>query len=626
MAWPHYDSPLTPWVSGIPRIASSGTPSDLPFLFTNNVTYFFPARPGVSNVLVVRVFTSLPPPRSTRLTFAMTLFSRLLLLLTAVFFTLSSRINAESLPASPERVHLTLVSSTDLHGHIYPIDYATQKPTADGFAKLATLIRKVRTEAGGEIVLVDCGDVIQGTPLAYYHNRINNIPPDPMMVVMNALGYDALALGNHEFNFGLKVLRKAESEARFPWLSANTLTVSDNQPAFPSSTIKVIKGVKVGILGLTTPGIPNWENTENYAGLHFADPVAIARRGVAELRSKDKVDVVVVAMHMGLEENLSTGVPTPGQVTNENAALKVVRGVPGIDVLFMGHTHRTVPGVTVSGALLSQAGRWGDHLTRTDVYLERATAGHSWQIVAKTSAALPVTADVTPDPEVLTLAKPYHDQTQAWLSQPVGSSSKALSAAESRLRDTAIMDLIQRVQMDSGKADVSFAASFNLEASLPKGPVTLREISGLYIYDNTLVVVELNGAQIREALEHSAKYFRPYEAGKSPSELIDPTVPGYNFDLAEGVDYTIDLTRPQGQRIVQLDYQGTALAPDRKLRVAINNYRLNGGGGYNMFQGAKVLERSNVEIRDLIIDWIRAHPEVPTEPNNNWRLRTSTLP
>lgn len=529
-----------------------------------------------------------------------------------IFITLSA--------AAPERTQITLLSTTDLHGHIYPIDYATNTPSNEGFAKVATLIRKVRA-AAGEVLLVDCGDTIQGTPLVYHHNRINNVPPDPMMLVMNALHYDAFVVGNHEYNFGLDVLQKARREARFPWLSANTERTGDNSPAYDTHITKTLNGVRVGVLGLTTPGIPFWEDKENYAGLHFTDPVEAARKGVSLLRKRDKVDVVVLAMHMGLEENLSTGVISASQVPNENSALKIVRTVPGIDILFMGHTHRTVPSVNVGTTLLSQAGRWGDHLSRADVYLERTDANSAWRIVAKATSCIPVEPSTKPDPEVLALAKPYHNETQAWLARPVGRSEKALSSAESRLRDTAIIDLVQKVLLDAGKADVSFTASFSLNAHLPKGPVTVRDIAGLYVYDNTLVVVDLTGAQIKEALEHSARYFRPYEEGKTAAQLIDSSVPGYNFDLAEGVGYTIDLRRPQGSRITDLTYGGRPLDPTQHFKVAINNYRLNGGGGYTMFRNAPVLHRSSTEIRDLILEWVRVHPDIPSEPTNNWRIQ-----
>ena len=524
-----------------------------------------------------------------------------------------------SLCLADERAHITVLSTTDLHGHIYPVDYTTNRPSADGLAKVATLIRAARKDAP-ELILIDCGDVIQGTPLAYHHNRIRNEPVDPMMLSMNALGFDSLTLGNHEYNFGLPVLEKARREAKFPWLGANILRTGSSEPAYDPFVIKVIQGVRVGILGITTPGIPSWENEAHYAGLTFGDPVEAARRWVVTLRDREKVDVMVVALHMGLEENLATGIPSPGQVPNENAALAIARSVPGIDLIFMGHTHREVSGLAVGGALLTQAGKWGERLARADVFLERPDPSSRWQVIAKSSTTLPVTLATPPDPEILSLIKPYHEETQAWLAQPIGRSATVLSSREARLRDTAIVDLIQRVQLEAGKADVSFAAAFNLDSSLPEGAVTVREISGLYVYENTLVVVELTGAKIKAALEHAAHYFRPYEPGKSPTELIDPTIPGYNYDMAEGVEYTLDLTRPRGDRVVELRFQGSPLAADRTLRVAINNYRLNGGGGYSMFRGARVLDRSNVEIRDLIIDWVRRNPEIPSQPTGNWKM------
>jgi 2',3'-cyclic-nucleotide 2'-phosphodiesterase/3'-nucleotidase len=519
-----------------------------------------------------------------------------------------------------ERVQITLLSTTDLHGHLFPVDYARNRPAELGLAKVATLIREIRREVP-DAVLLDCGDTIQGTPLAYHHARLLNDPVDPMMLAMNALGFVSMTIGNHEFNFGLPVLQKARREAAFPWLSANTLREGTDEPAFPAFLIRNVRGVRVGILGITTPGIPNWETPPHYAGLSFADPVATARRWVAYLRDEQQVDVLVAAVHMGLEENLATGAPTPGQVPSENAALALAREVPGIDVIFMGHTHRTVPSLMVGNALLAQAGRWGDRLARVDVYLDRESADARWRVGAKAAASIPVTSATVPDPEVLALAKPYHDRTQAWLATPVGRSARELSAADSRLRDSAIVDLIHRVQLDAGRADVSFAASFTLDARLPAGPVTVRDIAGLYVYENTLVVVELSGAQVKDALEHAARYFRPYSPGKTAADLVDPTIPGYNFDLAEGVEYVIDLKRPHGERIVDLRYRGAPLDSSKKLRVAINNYRHNGGGGYTMFRGAPVLQRSSEEIRNLIIQWVTRQGEVPTEPTNNWALR-----
>jgi 2',3'-cyclic-nucleotide 2'-phosphodiesterase/3'-nucleotidase len=229
-------------------------------------------------------------------------------------------------------------------------------------------------------------------------------------------------------------------------------------------------------------------------------------------------------------------------------------------------------------------------------------------------------ADVEPDEDVAKLVAPYDSETQAWLARAVGQSAEELTARDSRFRDTAILDLIQRVQLDTGKADVSMAATFNSEARIPKGAVTVRDISGLYIYENTLVVLDVTGQILKDALEHSAKYFRPYEPGKTPAELVDEKIPAFNFDIAEGVSYDLDISKPVGERIQNLRFRGQPLSPTQKLRLVTNNYRVNGGGGYTMYKNAPVVYRSSEEVRELIIDWIEQHKVIPTQPTNNWRL------
>lgn len=519
---------------------------------------------------------------------------------------------------SRTRAHITILSTTDLHGNIYPIDYYTDSRDSRGLAKVATIVKQVRKE-NPNLLLLDSGDTIQGTPLAYYHNRKNNEPVHPMMLTMSTLGFDAMAVGNHEYNFGLKVLEKARSEAKFPWLSANTYRTETGETHYQPYLIKEVAGVRIGVIGLTTPGIPQWERPPNYAGLEFREPVSEAKKWVAIIREKEKADLVVVAMHMGLEEDLRTGEVNPAQVPNENAAVRIARQVPGIDVILMGHTHREVPALVINGALLTQANHWGRHLARVDLYLERGE-GRGWQLMAKAARTIPMNESVKADEEILKLAEPYHKETQTWLGKAIGESTAELSAGEARFRDTAIIDLIHRVQMDVGKADVSMAASFNPEARIPKGPVTVREIAGLYIYENTLVVIEVTGTQLKDALEHSARYFRPHQQGKRPEELVDEKIPGYNFDIAEGVSYEIDLTQPFGSRIQKLTFRGKPVAPDQKFRLATNNYRVSGGGGYTMYRDAPVVFRSSDEVRELIIEWVEKNRHIPAEPNNNWRI------
>ena len=533
------------------------------------------------------------------------------------FLTLLVLIGASSGYVAPERVQITILGTTDLHGNINPIDYYTNKPDNRGLAKVATLIKRLRKEQPN-VVLIDSGDTIQGSPLESYHGRKNNQPPDPMMLAMNALQFDAMAVGNHEYNFGLKVLEKARSEAKFPWLSGNTYETATGKTHYQPYFVKQLAGVRVGILGLTTPGIPNWDNPPNYAGLSFHDPVIEARKWVSIMRARERVDIVIVAMHMGLGEDLRTGEKNPGQVPHENEAVMIAKTVPGIDVIFMGHTHREVPSLFINGVLLTQANYWGRHLARADVYLEKTPAG--WHVYAKSSRTIPTDDRVEPDAEITKLAEPYDRETQAWLNRVIGESKEELNARQARFRDTAILDLIQKVQLAAGSADVSMVASFNADARIAKGPVTVRDIAGLYVYENTLAVLEVTGQQLKDALEHSAKYFRDYEPGKTVPELINEKIPAYNFDIAEGVTYELNISKPVGQRIQNLQFRGQAVRPDQKFRLATNNYRVNGGGGYLMYKGAPVVYRSSEEIRELIIDWVERNKHIPTEPTNNWRI------
>jgi 2',3'-cyclic-nucleotide 2'-phosphodiesterase / 3'-nucleotidase len=543
-------------------------------------------------------------------------YLRLAVLALAIAFAISFSVASRA--DGPPRAHVVILGTTDMHGRVFPIDYYTNKYDNVGIAKVATLIKEAR-KTDPDLLLVDSGDTIQGTPLEYLHNKRNNAPPDPMMLAMNALHYESMTVGNHEYNFGLKVLEKARGEAKFPWLSANTYNKGTSTTHYQPYLVKEVDGVRIGVLGLTTPGIPNWENVPNYAGLEFKETVSEAKKWVAILRDKEKVDVVAVAMHMGIEEDLKTGTPSPSQVANENAAIAIARQVSGVDVILMGHTHRDVPSLVVNGVLLTQANRWASHVARVDIYLEKNEAGR-WHIIAKQSRTIPVTEKTAVDPEIAQLGQPYDKETQDWLSRTIGESPQEITSQDCRFRDTGIIDLIQRVQLEAGNAEVSLAACFNPEARIPKGPVTVRDIAGLYEYENTLVTIELTGAQLKDALEHSARYFREYQPGKNLSDLVDQRIPGYNFDMAEGVSYELDVTRPFGQRIQNLKFKGQPLNPTQKLRVVTNNYRVNGGGGFTMFKNAPVVYRSSEEVRELIISWVEKHKTVPTQADNNWRI------
>jgi 2',3'-cyclic-nucleotide 2'-phosphodiesterase/3'-nucleotidase len=525
-------------------------------------------------------------------------------------------------PVKLARSHITILSTTDLHGNIYPIDYNTNTPDMRGLARVSTVVKQARKEKP-DLLLLDSGDTIQGTPLTYYHAKINNIPPDPMMTVMSAMGYDAMAVGNHEYEFGWDVLNKARGEARFPWLSANTYEKGTDQTYFEPFMVKQVAGVRIGILGLTTPGMPSLDDPERYySKIEVREPVSEAQKWVAVLRQKEHVDLVIITMHMGLEADLRTGEKYPGQMPNENAALAIAQQVSGVDVILMGHTHREVPSLYINGVLLAQAEKWGRFVARVDLYLEKP-AGR-WQVAAKASCTIPVDDKVPTDPEVIRIAEPYHRATQAWLGRVIGESSVEMRAGEERFRDTAILDLVQRVQLEAGHADVAMSMSLNAKARIPKGAVTVRDIIGLYEYEAVPIVVEVTGKQLKEALEHSARHFGEYKPNTPLTELIDERFPAYTYDVAEGMAYELDISRPVGDRIQNMRFRGKPVEPTQKLRLATITFRVNGGAGYTMFKDARVIWRSSKELRELIIEWVKHNVHIPTVATNNWRLLPDT--
>jgi 2',3'-cyclic-nucleotide 2'-phosphodiesterase / 3'-nucleotidase len=524
---------------------------------------------------------------------------------------------------------VTVLATTDMHGNIYPYDYLSGRPAARGLAKIATLIREERKTAPGAL-LVDSGDTIQGTPLeALYQHFVESgklpsglRPPaktldaDPMMVAMNLVGYDAMAVGNHEFNYGLKNFDKARSEAKFPWLSANTLTdpTSGRKPLEPY-IVKHVDGVNVGIVGITTPAVPTWEMPENYKGYSFENARTAAEAAVTELRSKHKADIILIIAHSGLDAegsaNSETGLRE--NITRELAA------IPGVDAILFGHTHSQVASMYIGDVLLTQPKNWAISLARLDLKVQAKPEG-GYRVISKTSRIIPVTDSVEADQNILKMAEPYHELTERYLNTVVSQAAEEITATTGRVEDTAMIDAIHRVQLHFAKADVSFASSFNPRAAIAKGPVTVRQIAALYLYDNELYAIDGTGKTVKDALENAARYFTGcLNANCSNRPLINSSVIGYNFDMAQGVSYDIDLTRPVGDRIRNLQFKGNPLAPDQKLRIALNNYRAAGSNGYTMFRTAKVVWRSYEDIRELMLRYYSEH-ELPSTPDGNWRI------
>ncbi|MEV1244569.1 5'-nucleotidase C-terminal domain-containing protein [Nonomuraea sp. NPDC049750] len=550
-------------------------------------------------------------------------------------------------------VTVTVMGTSDIHGNVLNWDYYKDAAYADsagnnvGLAKVSTLVNKVRAERGaGRTLLFDSGDTIQGTPLAYYYAKVEPItkngPVHPMAKAMNAIGYDAVTLGNHEFNYGLPLLATWIHQMKAPVLGANAVSAKTGRPAYLPFVIKTMnvkgdKPVKVGVLGLTNPGVAIWDKANVEGKLRFTDLVASAKKWVPIIRGLG-ADVVVVTAHAGDNGMSSYG----GDLPVENASAMVAEQVPGIDAVLFGHAHNDVAQRFVTNqatgkqVLLTEPSKWGQRLSVIDFQLAKQRG--RWTVTGKSSATLN-TNTVAEDPKITALLKPQHDATVGYVNKVVAKSSEQLSAAESPYKDTPILDYIQQVQVETVKQALpdnqlpvlSIAAPFSRTAVFPAGDIRVRDVAGLYVYDNTLLAVKLTGAQIKDYLEYSAKYFNQLAPG-DPVDVAKLTnagnTPDYNYDQLSGVSYDIDIAKPVGQRIANLTYEGAPVPADKEFVVAINNYRQSGGGGFPHVAGAPVLYNAQVEIRQALIDYATAKGTInPADfAAANWRLTRDGAP
>jgi 2',3'-cyclic-nucleotide 2'-phosphodiesterase / 3'-nucleotidase len=568
-----------------------------------------------------------------------------------------------------DRVRLTVLGTTDLHGNVYNWDYFKNAEYDDaahndiGLAKVATLIRAVRHDRRGEPLLtLDAGDTIQGTPLAYYYAKIDPITGGaihPMARAMNQVGYDAAALGNHEFNYGIDTLRTFERQLDFPLLGANAVDPATKRPAFPPYLIKHYRvgrgrSVKVGILGLTNPGIAIWDKANVEGRMEFPGLVEQARKFVPELKRRG-CDLVVISAHSGADTSSSYGDALPYP---ENASSLVAAQVPDVDAILVGHAHVEIAQRYVENektgqqVLLCEPSYWGRRLAVLDLVVEEThwRRGRGWRLVSATSQVLNSNS-VAEDTRVARAVREQHDTVVAYVNSPIGTSLAALSAARAVVEDVPIIDFVNYVQADAVKAGLtgtdaalpvlSIAAPFNRQASFPAGQVTVRDVAGLYIYDNTLLGVRVTGADVKAYLEYSARYFKQV-SGTGPFTLdqvtnaVTPTAPNgtpdYNFDSVAGLDapltYDIDIAAAPGSRIVGLAYAGVPVTDAQQFVLAVNNYRQSGGGGFPAVSTAPVVYNRQNEIRQLLIDWVTAHGTIDpaTFASTDWRLVSGGTP
>lgn len=530
-----------------------------------------------------------------------------------------------------ERLDLIVAATTDLHGWLRGWNYFANGPDSTrGITRVATIVDSLRAANRGRVLLVDAGDILQGTPVTSIALQwADSARTNPLIAAMNAAGYDAAAIGNHEFNYGLPYLRRAIAEARFPLLAAN-VRAPDGSHAFKPWVMREVGGpgsggakVRVAIVGGTTPGSMIWDRDKLVGRVQVGDVVPAVRDAVTDARAHG-ADVVVVLLHSGLGEPSSYDTTATG-VASENVSARVAREVPGIDLIVFGHTHRELADTVIGTTLLTQPRNWAASVSVARLRLRRTNApGRGWSVVAKEARIIRARGHAE-SRRVLAASRQAHEAAVAYVNAPIGTTPVAWRSDSARVKDTPIVDFVLEVERRTAGSDLASVAAFNLDAAFGPGPITVADMAELYPYENNVLrVVKISGRQLREYLEYSARYFR---SGGPADSLVDSAIPAYNYDILAGADYVIDITKPVGSRITSLSRNGRPVADTDTFTLALHDYRQQGGGGYAMLRGAPLVYDRQQHIRQLLIDEVRRRGVLRPEDyfTPNWRLAPDTL-
>jgi 2',3'-cyclic-nucleotide 2'-phosphodiesterase (5'-nucleotidase family) len=495
-----------------------------------------------------------------------------------------------------DTAHLVIVATTDIHGRALGWDYVRDAAAPGGLTRAATILENLRAQYAGNVVLVDAGDLLQGNPFATFYARYDKRQPQPIVDALNALQYDVVTPGNHDFDFGLDFLRRAAAEATYRYVSGN-VEDAGGRPLFPQTVVVPRGGVRVGITGFTTPGVMLWDRSRLVGNARVRRIAGAAAPALARLDGEG-ADLKIVLIHSGFGESSydTTGIGPE----NDAAALATVTPKP--DLVIVGHTHREIRDTVINGVHFVQPKNWAQSLSVVHVSMSREQGAESrWRVTNIRADIIPL-ATVPESPRLARRLDAAHESARLWAATGLGTAAPGFDARYARVQDTPLLDFINEVQRRRAGTQLSAAAAFETQPGLPEGELHLRDVAGIYPYENTLRAVKISGQQLREFLEHSALYFRTYAAGRP---IINDSVAGYNFDVVNGVVYNIDLSRPPGQRIRGLAYNGKIVQPTDSFSLAVNSYRQVGGGGYSMLAGARVIYDKGEDIRDLLVDEIR---------------------
>ena len=503
--------------------------------------------------------------------------------------------------SAQETVDLVVIATTDVHGRVTSWDYVKDEEAPWGLTRAATVVDSLRRTHPGRVVLVDAGDLIQGNPIAAYFASVRRADPNPVIDAFNALAYDAFTPGNHEFDFGLEFLARATDVATFPIVSANVYRMPRDTFAYMAYTVLSRGGVRVGITGLTTPGAL-W-NPQSLEGRILVRPLRPAAEQAMELLEQEQVDLRIVLSHAGLQPGPSSAAILANLPINPH-------------LVVVGRSHGQLTDSVINGVHFVQPQPWATSLAVAHIRLRRA--GQRYEVARIRAEQVPL-ATVEPHPALRDRFSRWHEAVRLWAGGLLGNAEGDWSARYARAEDTPIIDFINETQQRAVGAELSATAVFDLESGFSPGPIRMRDIAGVYPYESTLKAVRISGATLKQYLEKSAEYFRTYRPGQP---IIDERVPGINFDVVSGAEYTIDLSEPPGSRVKQLTYRGRLVQPTDTFTLALSSHRQEGGGGFDMLVDLPVIVDRSEKIRDLLAEAVRAKGLLQAESyrDSSWHI------
>lgn len=544
--------------------------------------------------------------------------------------------SANAMTTKEKTIDLKFIETSDVHGSFFPYDFINRKPKAGSLARVATYVNQLRSQHGENVILLDNGDILQGQPVNYYSNYVDTTSANIAAQVVNYLRYDAQTIGNHDVETGHRVYDKWVSATHCPILGANVIDTKTNKPYLKPYTILKRGGARIAIIGLLTPAIPNWLGENLWSGLRFEEMVSSARQWMRVVKEQEKADIVIGLFHSGKDG----GITTPHY--KEDAALAVAREMPGFDVVFFGHDHtRYADAVTNSeGKLVACLDPANNAMSVAQADLQLVKKKGRW-CVKESQWKLVDVADLPVDNDFVDHFSAFNETVKAYANRVIGTFENTISTRDSYFGNSAFNDLILNLELSITKADVAFNAPVSFDVAIKKGPVRVADMFNLYKYENQLFVMRLTGKEIRKALEMS--YDLWVNTMTSPNDhllLLDSQTRGeqqrlgfknfsFNFDSAAGIDYEVDVTKPNGQKVKVLKMSnGEPFDENKYYKVAVNSYRANGGGEL-LTRGAgiakddlddRIVWRSEFDLRHYLMEEIKRLGTLNPQPNTNWRF------